>query len=147
MVLYSDLELVPLTRPVCDDTLVESLRRHVVDRARRAKLRVDTLTGRRVAAPECIDLHFESEVHGDESGVVVAFALHVGKTQENAGIVILSPREPLQFEDVVIKWDLRVEETEIGAGRRLESAIDDVEPARIVAPRLIGDRGHLPARG
>ena len=146
MVLYLDLELVPLTRPVCDDTLIESLGRRVVDRARRAEFRVDILTRRRVSAPERVDLHLESEIHSDERGVVVAFALNIGKTQENAGIVILSPREPLQFQDVVIKWDLRIEKSEIGAGRRLESAVDSVEPAGIVPPRLVADRRHLPTR-
>jgi hypothetical protein len=93
------------------------LRRHVVDRAGRTELRIDILTGRRAASSERIDLHFKSEVHGDESSVIVAFAVDVGKAQKNSRIIILSPREPLQFKDVVIKWDLGVEKTEICARR------------------------------
>jgi hypothetical protein len=117
MILYPDLELVPFTRAVCDDTLVESLATDVVDRARRPKLSVDILTGRRISTAQRIDLYFESEVHSNEGRVVVPFAVYVGKTQKNSRIVILSPSEPLEFKDVVIEWDLCIEKAQIGAGR------------------------------
>src|SRR5262249_45365077 len=87
IVLDANLERVPLPGTVGRDAFIQRLASNVVDRSGGAKLLVDGLSGRRIAPPERIDLHFESEVDGDEGGVVVVNTGRVGESKKDAGIV------------------------------------------------------------
>jgi len=110
VVLDPDFKLIPLTGASSDDALVEVLIGDVINRPCRTEFRVHVLAWRRAAAAKGVDLYFESEIHGDECGVVVAFAVEVGKTDEDSGIVVLSPCQPFKLEDVIREIDLRIEE-------------------------------------
>src|SRR5262249_20156022 len=129
------------------DGLVQVLPGNIVDRSGGPKFLVDVLAGRRRAAAERIDLHFEAEVDSDERRVVVSDRGWIGKADEYAGIVIFPPGQPLQPEHVIHEVDLGVEETEIGSRRRLQTGVDDVETSGIVPAGLILYRRHLPAGG
>src|SRR6476620_11796820 len=84
-----------------------------------------------VRCTELVDLHLESEIHGDPRLIVVSLRRGIRESNEHTGVIVVQPAEPLEFENEV-GWHRRlapVESQVVATRHGLKGTIDDTEPS------------------